>query len=108
MLCMICKNKSNWIEYSADNQIKICGDCKNRFKDEMLMVCDICDAMCFIPKTFKNVERLKFFMTTSYVDFMLNEVIVPMHGCPNCVSFKYNPLGEVKDEYKSRVQEEWK
>jgi hypothetical protein len=108
MLCMICKNKSNWSEYTVCNTINVCHECKNRFVDEILLCCNICDSMCFIPKTFKNVERLKFFITTGYVDFMLGEVIVPMHGCPHCVSYKHNPLGEVKDEYKDRVKEEWR
>ena len=36
---------------------------------------------------------------------ILNEL---RNGCPHCVSFKINPLGEVKDEYKSKIDEIWK
>jgi len=64
--------------------------------------------MGFIPKTPKNIERLQYFIQGSLTHFLMSDVIVPMHGCPNCVSFKSNPLGEVKEEFKSNVKEEWR
>lgn len=50
--------------------------------------------MCFIAKTPQNIERLQFFIDATLTHFLMLEVIVPTHGCPNCVSYKSNPIGE--------------
>jgi hypothetical protein len=108
MLCMVCKDSQKWSEYTVCNTIHVCHDCKNRFNSEILLVCDICDSMCFIPKTPKNIERLQYFIQSSLTHFIMSDTIIPMHGCPNCVSYKHNPMGEVRDEFKPRVKEDWR
>lgn len=97
MLCMVCKNPESWAEYTVENTIHVCHNCKIRFQEEILLYCQLCDSMCFIPKTFKNIERLKFFVNASYTHFLQSEVIIPQNGCPNCISFKHNILGEPKE-----------
>jgi hypothetical protein len=101
MLCQICKDKERWSEYTVCGTINICPECKTRLTNEILLVCQICDSMCFILKTPKNIERLQYFVNATITHFWTSDVIIPMNGCPHCISFKSNPLGEVKDQYKT-------
>jgi hypothetical protein len=105
---MICKDPEKWTEYTINEVINVCPECKKRFANEILLVCNICDSMCFITKTPKNIERLKYFVDATITHFWISDVIVPMNGCPHCVSFQGNPLGEVKEEYKSKDKNTWK
>ena len=108
MKCLICKDPERWAEYTVGNCINVCPECKKRFTHEILLVCNICDSMCFIAKTPQNIERLQYFIDATLSHFLMSDIIIPMNGCPHCVSFKINPLGEVKDEYKSKIDEIWK
>jgi hypothetical protein len=96
MICKICKEPSSWVEFSIDNQIGVCSDCKDKFTNNFLIYCTECDSMCFIPKTMQNIKRLQFFMTISHYDLLTNDIIVPQKGCPHCVTFKNSVLGEPK------------
>jgi len=100
MLCQICKEDNHWAEFTVSGVIHVCPECKVRFTHNILLVCTVCDSMCFIAKTPQNIERLQYFIRASLTHFLASDVIVPMYGCPHCVSFKNNILGELKEQYK--------
>lgn len=100
MLCHICKLPERWAEYQINGQIRACPECKQRFRGEILLVCQLCDAMDFIPKSPANIERLQYFVRASLTHFIMADVIIPMNGCPRCVTFKHSPYGEPRTEVR--------
>ncbi len=102
MRCQICK--SNEAEFEVDGALKVCANCKQRLSNEILLYCEICNAMAFIPKTKKNIDRIKFFVVAATADFWASNVIVPMNGCPHCVSFENSVFGERRKEVLEDVR----
>jgi hypothetical protein len=94
MLCHVCKRPDYWAEYQICGTIRACPECKARFANEILLVCQICDAMAFITKTPKNIGRLQYFVQATITHFWMSDVIVPMYGCPHCVDFSNSMIGE--------------
>lgn len=94
MICQICKEKESSKEVSS---VKICESCYLRMKNEVLLICTHCEAMAFIVKNPKNIERLKFFISATDTHFWASEVIVPMGGCPHCVSYERSVFGERRE-----------
>lgn len=104
MLCLICKHPDSWAEFSADG-LSICSVCKDKLATNILLVCNHCSAMTFISKTPRNIERLQTFIPSTGMQFTEKEVVVQMGGCPHCVSFQQNQLGERREEVLAELSE---
>jgi hypothetical protein len=100
MLCHICKRPERWAEYQINGIIRACPECKERFANEILMVCQICNTMSFVVKTPSIIEKLQKFIPATITHFWASDVIVPTYGCPECVTFKNSIYGEIKSHIK--------
>ena len=107
MICTICKLPENWAEYQVNGAIRACPECKARFDNEILLVCLRCNSMAFIVKTPKNIERLQYFIHATITHFWMSNVIVPMNGCPHCITFQQSMIGEPKAQVKESCSRGW-